>query len=180
MLEMSVLLVWYFWQTDPYFLCHPLLPLPLCSFTPAAVDGTFCCLASGVFSVVMWSLKGSSWGKRLEFGSLLLSQLKPEECDIEYDHRLSSDSCMRPVTSGIQHLCLFRQTFSSISVLPGVGEVTVSLCTSVATLMAYFPILAMVTLHVSKFAGPWLLAIRCCRAFSTRLMRTLVKEIFPL
>ena len=121
--------------------------------------------------------------KRLEFESLLLTQLKPEEFDTEYDHKLcnmSSDSCMRPVTSGIQHLCLFRQTFSSISVPPGVGGVTVSLCTSVATLMAYFPVLEMVTLHLSEFAWLWLLAIRPCHAFSTRLMRPLVPEIFPL
>lgn len=63
---------------------------------------------------------------------------------------------------------------------PGVGEVTVSLRTSVATLMAYFPILEMVTLRVSEFAWLWLLAIRSCHAFSTRLMRPLVPEIFPL
>lgn len=65
---------------------------------------------------------------------------------------MSSDSCMRPATSVMRHLCLFRQTVSSISVPSGAGEGTVSLRTNVATLMAYFPFLEMITLYVSEFA----------------------------
>lgn len=93
---------------------------------------------------------------------------------------MSRDSCKWPVTFGILNLCLFRQTFRSISVPSGAGEVTVSLCTSVGTLMAYFPFLEMVTLHVSELAWLWLLAMRSRHAFSTRLVRPLVPEIFPL
>lgn len=124
-----------------------LCSLPLCFLFHCAVShqellmAPFCCVASGVFSVVTWSLRGSSWDKRLKFESLLLTQWKPEEFVTGYDDRLcnmSSDSCMRPVTSGMQHLCLFRKMFSSISVPPGAGEITVSQCRNSNGLLSLF------------------------------------------
>lgn len=107
----------------------------------------FCHLVSDVFSVVVWYLRGISWNPRLEFESSLLIQLKPEVWHwiwlqaVRYEYWFLH----APATSEIQHLCLFRQTGSSVSVPPGGGEVTVSLCSNAAALMAYFPFLEMVT-----------------------------------